>query len=352
MMDFGIGEIIGLFIILLVIFILPFLIKKIEEELEIFLFVIGIIAVTITQQWSLGLISDACIEPIIITIAVFIAGVVFKFLQEPLARNVNRLVNKIGLKSFIFLIIVVLGLISSVITAIIAALILVLVVESLNLDRKNEIKFVVLACFSIGLGAILTPIGEPLSTIVISKLKGDPYYAGFWFLFDHLWLYILPLIIFMGILSIKLVGVTQAENRELREKKEEHLKGILIRTGKIYLFIMALVFLGMGFKPLIETYISNIPYYSLYWLNTLSAVLDNATLAAAEIGPTMYLIQIEAALLGLVIAGGMLILGNIPNIIAANKLKIKSKEWAKIGVPLCLSIMIFYFCLILLTNSL
>jgi predicted cation transporter len=347
MTEFETGEIIGLFIILLVIFILPFLVKKIEEDLEIFLFALGIIAVTITQQWSLILISEAFIEPIIITLAVFIVGILFKFLQGPLARNVNRFVNKVGLKSFIFLIIVVLGLLSSIITAIIAALILVLIVNALNLDRKNEINLVVLACFSIGLGAVLTPVGEPLSTIIITKLKGEPYHAGFWFLFDNLWLYILPLIIFIGIISIKLVGETQEENREHREKKEENLKGILLRTGKIYLFIMALVFLGMGFKPLIESYISNIPYYSLYWMNILAAVLDNATFAAAEIGPVLSLAQIEAALLGLVIAGGMLILGNIPNIIAANKLKIKSKEWAKVGVPLCLSIMLFYFILIL-----
>jgi len=52
MLEFGIGETIGLIIILLVIFILPFLVKKIEEELEIFLFIMGILAVTITQQWS------------------------------------------------------------------------------------------------------------------------------------------------------------------------------------------------------------------------------------------------------------------------------------------------------------
>jgi len=251
-----------------------------------------------------------------------------------------------------FFIIVALGLLSSVITAIIAALVLVLMVNALNLDRKNRIKLVVLACFSIGLGAVLTPVGEPLSTIVISKLKGEPYHAGFWFLFNNLWLYILPCIIFIGILSIKYVGETQVENFKIKEKIRENIKDIVRRTGKIYLFIMALVFLGMGFKPMIETYISNIPYYSLYWMNTMSAVLDNATLAAAEIGPTMMLIQIEAALLGMVIAGGMLILGNIPNIIAANKLKIKSTEWAKIGVPICLPIMIFYFLIILLKNTL
>jgi predicted cation transporter len=106
--------------------------------------------------------------------------------------------------------------------------------------------------------------------------------------------------------------------------------------------------LGKGFKPIIDAYISKIPYQGLYWLNMISAILDNATLAAAEIGPSMGLLQIKSALLGLLIAGGMLIPGNIPNIICAGKLKIKSSEWAKFGVPLGLAVMAVCFFLLIL----
>ena len=69
-----------------------------------------------------------------------------------------------------------------------------------------------------------------------------------------------------------------------------------------------------------------------------SAILDNATLAAAEIGPSLSEAQIKSALLGLLISGDMLIPGNIPNIIAAHALQIKSTEWAKLGAPLGLVI--------------
>ena len=134
----------------------------------------------------------------------------------------------------------------------------------------------------------------------------------------------------------------------LEAEKEEDLKDISLRTIKVYLFVMALVFLGKGFKPLIESYISTIPYQGLYWLNMISAILDNATLAAAEIGPAMNLLQIKSALLGLLIAGGMLIPGNIPNIIAAGKLKIRSSEWVKFGLPLGLVIMTLCFFLLTL----
>ncbi|MGA2699192.1 MAG: DUF1646 family protein [Methanoregula sp.] len=42
----------------------------------------------------------------------------------------------------------------------------------------------------------------------------------------------------------------------------------------------------------------------------------------------------------------MLIPGNIPNIIAAGKMGITSKEWAKIGIPLGLVLMVAFFCIL------
>jgi predicted cation transporter len=338
----------GLLVIMLMVFILPFAVKKVEEQLEIFLFIMGVAAVTVTRQWSLYLFHEALIEPVKITIAVFAAGVIFRFLQKPMAHNINKIEKKLGLKLFVFLVVVLLGLLSSVITAIIAALVLVEITGHLKLDRKSEIRMVVIACFSIGLGAALTPIGEPLSTIAISKLKGPPHNAEFWFLMKHMWYFIIPAVLGLGFLSMFLVGTGGHKGKGLKEVKDEGIKEIGIRTAKIYLFVMALVFLGAGFKPVVDQYISRIPFYGLYWINIVSAILDNATLVAAEIGPSMSLFQIIAAILGLTIAGGILIPGNIPNIISAGKLKIKSSEWAAIGVPLGLGVMAVFFAVILI----
>ena len=47
--------------------------------------------------------------------------------------------------------------------------------------------------------------------------------------------------------------------------------------------------------------------------------------------------------MGLLVSGGMLIPGNIPNIVSACKLNIGSKEWAKLGVPLGFVVLIIYF---------
>jgi predicted cation transporter len=44
----------------------------------------------------------------------------------------------------------------------------------------------------------------------------------------------------------------------------------------------------------------------------------------------------------------MLVPGNIPNIVAAGRLKITMKEWAVIGVPMGLVLMVIYFVILLL----
>jgi len=106
-------------------------------------------------------------------------------------------------------------------------------------------------------------------------------------------------------------------------------------------------FCPAGFEPFIEAYLLDLSPRVLYWINMVSAVLDNATLAAAEISPAMNDKAIQDILMGLLISGGMLVPGNIPNIIAAGKLKISSLEYARFAFPLGLAAMVVYFVIIL-----
>jgi predicted cation transporter len=85
-------------------------------------------------------------------------------------------------------------------------------------------------------------------------------------------------------------------------------------------------------RPLVDIYIRQLPQGVLFWLNSISAVVDNATLTAAEIGPSLSIAQQRGVLMGLLISGGMLIPGNIPNIVAAQRLGISSREWARVGL--------------------
>jgi predicted cation transporter len=214
-------------------------------------------------------------------------------------------------------------------------------VNVLPLERQSEIRFTVLACFSIGLGAALTPIGEPLSTIVVSRMGAD-----FDYLIKLIGPEVIPTVIVLGIISVFFVKTTESTHTLVAKNPTESYKEIIIRAAKIYLFVMGLTFLGHGFEPLITEYILGLSPALLYWINMISAVLDNATLAAAEVSPAMDPETIRAILMGLLIAGGMLIPGNIPNIIAAGKLNITSKEWAVFGLPVGLIIMAVFFVIL------
>ncbi len=340
----------GLTLIVGFVLVMPFASKKVEKQLEAFLFVMGCIAVTISGLWSMHLVEESLVEPIKITLAVLIAGLIFKFIRSKIGTWAHAFGRKFSYHLLFFIIVVGLGLLSSIITAIIAALILSEVMSALKLHRSLEVRIVIITCFSIGLGAALTPIGEPLSTIAIAKLKDEPYNADFFFLIKLLGKYIIPLVLMLGILPALLPTKHKPkEGPGLTEDKPEETKDMFIRAGKVYLFVLALVLLGTGFKPFVDTYLTRIPSLALYWVNIISAILDNATLTAAEITPLMPVETIKNALMGLLISGGMLIPGNIPNIICASKLSITSKEWAMFGVPLGIIIMAGFFVVLLFT---
>ena len=331
----------GLLIILVMVLFLPFTVQKVERNLEVFLFIMGIAAAMVSGIMNEDLMKKALIDPIKITIAVLVAGLFTKWLHVQLEKSIQSLSRTLSPRIFAGFTVIFLGLVSSMITAIIAAIILVIIVNVLPLNRPSRVRFTILACFAIGLGAALTPIGEPLSTITVGKLNQD-----FTYLLKLIGPEVVLAITAFGILTMFLVNPRKnAKGLDLDQRPESYAQ-ILLRSFKIYLFVMGLTFLGNGFEPLITTYILDLHPTILYWVNMISAVLDNATLAAAEISPAMESDTIQAILLGLLISGGMLIPGNIPNIIVAGKLNITSKEWAQFAVPLGLNTMAIYFLIL------
>lgn len=330
-------------LLLTITFVLPIISKKIESNLELFLFLIGLLAAitsgVLNKKLFFYIVQNKFMY--IIAIAVLVGGFLFKILNNYIKRMLTSILKHIPLKVFVFLLVVILGLLSSIITAIIASLLLVEIISMLPVSRKNKININIVSCFSIGLGAILTPIGEPLATIVVSKLG-----VNFVFLLNKFGIYIIPGIFILGIIGMRYAHQEKIVINSKDVAIEETNKIIFIRALKIFLFIIALELLGEGFKPIIDSYIISLDTRYLYWVNISSAVLDNATLAAAEISTKMSQQQIKAVLIGLLISGGMMIPGNIPNIISAGKLKIKSREWIKLGLPLGIIIMLTYYIIL------
>ncbi len=351
--------VIGLVAITLMVLVLPFRVKRIGEHLEPFFLVMGIIAVSISGLWSWGLVKDALKAPVIIRsipIGIFqvvlIFGLLIHHYNKPFRNSIVGLADKLGPKLFLFFFIALLGLISSIISVIVTAAILAEIVAVLPFSRRHKIKTIVVACFAVGLGAVLTPVGEPLSTILVHKLTGPPYNAGFLFPVDIFGMYVIPGVIALGIFGAVYIGRGISMEKEIvYSEYSETMRGVIIRAVKVFIFVAALILLGEGMKPLIVWYLDKISPWALYWINTVSAFLDNATLTAVEIGPLMTKFQILSAIMGLLIAGGILIPGNIPNIVAAERLKINMGEWAKIGIPLGAVIMVIYFIALIFTHT-
>lgn len=325
-----------LLIVLVVTAFAPLLIRKVEENLEPFLLAMGIIASlasgALTQHALIEIFSNKLLY--IITAAVFIVSLLFRLFEDKIGTFNKFMLNHLPLKLIVFLLIVCLGLLSSVITAIVASLLLTEFISILPLECKNKVRVSIIGCFSIGLGAVLTPVGEPLSTIVITKLD-----ERFTYLIGLIGAWVLAGILLLGLLSLFFVENNWrenfAENADLIFIPErETVPKIVTRAVKIFVFVVGLDLLGNGFKPLIDAYVIHWDNRLLYFTNVLSAILDNATLAAAEVSPSMTALQIKSVMMSLLVSGGMLITGNIPNIIAAGRLKISVKEWAKFGVPL------------------
>ncbi len=349
---------IGLFVIFFLVLILPFKVRVVEENLEPFFLIMGIIAVTVSGLWSVHLIEEAIRAPVSIgglPIGIFqvvlIAGLFIHRFNRKIYGGISSLMGRIGFNKFVFIIIAFLGLISSIISVIVTAVILSEIVSAIPIDRKKKIEFTVIACFSVGLGAALTPVGEPLSTIAVSNLSGEPYHADFFFLLRLLGAYIIPGIFALAIFGYYRIGRIKLERAEIPEYTET-IRTVIVRAIRVYVFVSALILLGGGLKPLVVWFFTKIPSQVLYWVNTISAILDNATLAAAEIHPELSIMQIKSALIGLLISGGMLIPGNIPNIVAAGRLRITMKEWARFGVPVGMVIMVVYFLILIVEEML
>jgi predicted cation transporter len=340
---------IGMLVALLTI---PIVSKRVEHNIEYFFLAAGIIAVSAVGMWSLHLLEEALLHPVVIgsipigiTQVVLAAGLVFYYAKNRIYGFASRLSNPYILASIVF----ALGIASSLISAIVASVILAELLALSRLARGHKVKVSILAAYAIGIGAALLPLGEPLSTIAIAKLKGEPYNASFTFLLENMWDIIIPLVALFSILAyisvkgiriIKIgkdkesnVIINNNSNADTTKEHESSVKVVVMRAVKIYAFIFGLTLLGEFFKPLAEP-VADLGVYVLYFFGLVSAAADNATLTAALVSPSMSLDEIRMFLTSLVISGGMLIPGNVPNIVFASIIGIRFKEWARIGVPI------------------
>ena len=324
----------------------PLASRWVESHLEIFLLMVGAAAVTISGGWSVDFIYETLQYPVNVAFIVLVVSVIFNNYSRYIFRVLFAFFRKLEPQYSFALLVFLLGITSSLVSVTVAALVLAEVLKVVNLERSSTVRITVFACYAIGLGAVLTPLAEPLGLIINNALTGAPHFADFFFLMRHFFVWIAPAILLMSAAagySARHAGTTM--QMHIREDKETY-GSMLRRTWHIYMFVAALNLISAGLRPLAQSTITHLGGKVLFLANAVSVIIDNATLAAIEIVPTISMNDLIYMVIGLAAFGSMLVQGNLPNIVAAEKLGIKSREWASIAVPTGLVLMGGYFIIL------
>lgn len=320
----------------------PLVSPEIERRLEWFLLGVGAVAATAGGAWGEAVVLEAILRPMKVCGAVLLGSLIFSFSHDNLRRGLRRAMARVGPRLAVGSAVVLLGLASSAVTSAIAALALVELLRAMRLDRRSEVHVTVLGCFAIGAGGTLTSFAGPVPAIAMAKLAEAPYPVGPGFLAELLAAWMIPIVLALGAVAGFLFARPSPEEAPPPEDPLS-LWSILLLTGKMYVFIAGLVLLGAGLVGLVDRYLLGLPPAALYWINAVSAVIDGATLASLELSPRMSQDQLRYILVGLSIAGGALVTGSAVNVVAAHKLGISQREWARVGVPTAAALMVFFF---------
>ena len=330
-------------VIVLNLLVWPLVSKWVENHLELFLLFIGLAAVTVAGGWNKDFIYQTVNAPVNVAFIVLVVSVIFNYYSRYIFRILFILLRSFEPCYSFAILVFLLGLTSSVFSVTVAALVLAEVLQVVNLEREQTVKVTVYACYAIGLGALLFPLAEPLGLIIYNELAAGVHKADFFFMLRHFFGWIVPGIALMAFAAGYTVrnANTQLE-LHIREDKEDY-KSILRRTWHIYMFVAALHLISTGLRPFAQSTVAHLSGKILFWANAASVVIDNATLAAIEVTPNVSLPNLMYMVVGLAAFGSMLVQGNLPNIVAAEKLGIKSREWARVAVPAGLVLMSGYF---------
>lgn len=321
----------------------PLVSKWVENHLELFLLMVGIAAVSITGGWSKNFVYQTFNAPVNVAFIVLVVSVIFNHYSRYIFRVLFVLFRFLEPRYSFAVLVFVLGMVSSICSVTVAALVLAEVLQVVNLEREQTIKVAVYACYAIGLGAILLPLAEPLGLVIYNELAAGPHQADFFYVLRTFFWWIVPGIVLMSLAAGYVVRNSNTQVQlHIREDKEDP-KSILRRTWNIYLFVAALHLISTGLRPFAQSTIAHLSGKILFWANSVSVIIDNATLAAIEVTPNVTTENLMYMVIGLAAFGSMMVQGNLPNIVTAEKLDIKSREWARVAVPAGLVLMSGYF---------
>ena len=140
--------------------------------------------------------------------------------------------------------------------------------------------------------------------------------------------YIIPGVVLLAILGAFVVHDWRKDKSvsiEQVDPEKQTFKGVILRTVKIFAFIVALELLGAGFRPFIDRYIVMLTTSCCIWSTWSPRYSTTPRWPPPRSARRCTPDQIKTILMSLLISGGMLITGNIPNIVTAGRLKIQAR---------------------------
>lgn len=227
----------------------PLLVKKVEQNIEAFLFLMGVCAVAISRSWHIGLVEEATQEPIIvgIVLSVLAAGLIAHYIGPHFLRGINNaLIDGMTMKVIFLEIVVVLGLSAIIITPILPFFLLVETANHLPLTRKTRAKLTIMASISICLGAVLALVETPHSTIAITKMQGALPSINVLPL-ELQSLYIILCILALGLISVFFIEEKVTALEIQTSESRAGLKNIAIWSAKACMFAGAILLVGLVF---------------------------------------------------------------------------------------------------------
>jgi predicted cation transporter len=378
--------------------VLPILVKLVDEQLGYFFMLMGGVVLWLSMRMGIvrfehgsfaqntmhgheeSLVSILA-EPKLLLVFYFVLSLLAIVCSKQIEAAVRFSAKRLSPPTLVGLFILVIGSMGSVSVVVMATLGGIFFSTLQRVTHRGYTPVAVVFSAAIGISALLTTVGEPLSLFIARNLgEGTPYllrtYGGIVFLNVGVlavigWLLAkraMPLAQTREEVMMKEVheaeeevaGQGQRSGREVREaltavktfEREEHsfvhrMDQLLHSTAKLYFFVIGLLLFGEGVKPIAAHIFGGLSPIAAFFGNSISAVADNALLGLLEVQSGMP--QHVVLVLGLSLAfwGVGLVPGNVCNIVLKEKLEISFGTWARYGIPLALVLAVFNLVLVL-----
>ena len=230
-------------LVIVVVLLGPVFVGAIERNVEIFFLVVGVLTACVLGRFDTALVFAALSELLSFTLAVLIFGAAFRLLRDYLDRLLREAISLLEPRILCFWLAIVLGFLAAFITPVVSALVFVEAISLLRFDRGIEIAATVFAYFAIGLGAGLTPLGMPGIAVVLRSIHAD-----FWYLTRLLGPFVAVGVILAAI-PILFLPFEAGEPLYAIRAKDSWRTVLLIRPGRVYVFIAGLVAFRTGSGP-------------------------------------------------------------------------------------------------------